>query len=111
MNKQIRLLLLSFMAAAIFSGCATPGDDFVKRSNKVQNIVLRTRGEPGQHFTAKLNIDGVARELSGVSPAQFQLETCVLSGTVRKTHGDGALRFEILADGGSVGFANLADPG
>jgi hypothetical protein len=110
MNRKIAPLLLGVITV-LFAGCGTPGGAFVKRSDKIQSVVLRTVGEPGQHFTAKLKIDGVARELSGVSPAEFPLETCVLTGTVRKTHGDGTLRFEIREGRSMVGFANLTDPG
>jgi hypothetical protein len=111
MKKPFACLLLAVAAFAVISGCATPGDDFVKRSNKVQKITLRTRGEADQRFSARLNIDGQVRELTGVSPAEFPLEACVMTGTIRKLSGDGTLRFEIIEGGATLGFGALEDPG
>lgn len=96
----------------LLSGCAsTPADDFVKRSDRVENLVLRTRGEPGQHFTAKLDIDGKRREISGLSPFEVPLEACVLSGTVRKNYGEGTLGFQIVSANSLNAFGNLTEPG
>jgi hypothetical protein len=109
-NKRISVVLFGLLLA-LLSGCMFPGDHFVKRTDKVQQFKLVTVGEPGQHFTGKLKLDGVEQEISGVSPAQFPLEACVLTGTIRKTHGDGTLRFQILVGSATLGFGNLTGPG
>jgi hypothetical protein len=112
MKKRIPVLLLSAGLLLFISGCASPeGRPFVKRSDKVEKIVLRTRGEAGQHFSAKLNIDGRNWEVTGVSPVEYSLETCLLTGTLRKTSGDGTLRFEIKGSGATLGFGALEEPG
>ena len=110
--KRTILLAGFLMALMIVPGCVSMREPaFVKRSYKVQKIKLRTRGEAGQHFTAKLNIDGREREISGVSPAEFPLEACVVTGTVRKTNGDGTLGFQIIERGSTLGFGALEDTG
>jgi hypothetical protein len=113
MNHRFPLFLGALLVLlAPIPGCVSaPGDDFVKRSEKVQKFTIRTRGEPGQHFAAKLRIDGVAREISGVSPSEFPLEACVLTGTVRKIQGDGTLAFQILVGNGTMGFGSMTEPG
>ena len=111
MHKAIAVFLLGATLLPLSPGCASPGRAFVKRSDKVQKIVLRTRGEPGQYFTTNLNIDGVRREIQGVSPAEYPLEACVMTGTIQKTSGDGTLRFEIREGGAMLGFGALDEPG
>jgi hypothetical protein len=92
-------------------GCSTSGSQFRKRSDKVESFVFRTMGEPGQHFTARLNLDGVEREVSGVSPAEFPLEACVLSGVVKKTKGEGTLGFRVVSEEATLTFGKLVEPG
>ena len=77
----------------------------------MENFVLRTRGEPGQHFTAKLDLDGKRREISGLSPFEVPLQACVLTGTIRKNYGEGTLGFQIVSRDSMNGFANLTEPG
>lgn len=110
MKNPLALALLSLLL--FVPGCASGPREFVKRTDRVEKITLRTRGEPGQHFNLKLNLDGQERELSGVSPAEFKLDVCVLTGTVKKTDGPGTLSFQILPEsgGGSVSFCTLTEP-
>ena len=113
MERGIPLLLAGLVTISVFvSGCVSMREpQFVKRSDKVERITLRTRGEAGQHFTGKLNIDGREREISGVSPSEFPLEACVMTGTIRKTNGDGTLGFQIIEGGSTLGFGALEDAG
>src|SRR5688572_6492452 len=112
MTKPITAFLLSAGLLLLIPGCASPGErGFVKRSDKVQKIVFRAKGEPGQHFTGSLNIDGVKKEIQGVSPAEYPLEACVLTGSIRKTAGDGTLKFEIREGGSMLGFGALEESG
>lgn len=61
---------------------------------------------------AKLNLDGAEKELRAVSPAEFPLEVCVLSGTIKKTSGNGELGFVILEGTSQLGFAkSIQTPG
>lgn len=109
MRKFFSFSLLSWVL--LVSGCSHTDDRFVKRSHVIHDLVLKAEGEPGQHFQAKLNVDGEERELSGISPASFPLKASVLTGTMRKTHGDGTLRFEIREGGSMLGFGALTRPG
>jgi hypothetical protein len=112
--NRIRIFIgLMAGVALLLSGCASDpsGRAFVRRSNKVQRITLRTKGEAGQGFTAKLKVDNVEREISAVSPMVFEFDVCVLTGTIRKANGDGTLSFEIREGGSTLGFGALASAG
>ncbi len=113
MRKFIGIGLLGFVAlASVITGCVSrPGEPFVKRSDKIESFKLVTLGEPGQHFTCKLKLDAAEQEISGVSPAEFPLAACVLTGTIRKTHGDGTLRFRVLSKDATLTFGQLVEPG
>lgn len=104
------LSLAPLTCVLLILGCSHTDRHFVKRSHVIQDLVLKTKGAPGQHFQAKLNVDGEERELSGVSPASFRLKANLLTGTIRKTHGDGTLRFEIREGGSILGFGALTRP-
>ena len=100
-------LVLIVGAVLLFSGCATARDGaFVKRSDEIQSFTLKTKGEPGQHFVAKLDVDGEEREIRGVTPAEYPLQACVLSGAVRKLSGEGTLGFTIISGKAQLGFGN-----
>jgi hypothetical protein len=103
------VLILAVLLAEL--GCSAPGSGFKKRSDAIERFTLITRGESGQHFTAKLKLDGIDREISGVSPAEFPLEACVLTGTIRKTHGEGTLGLRIVSKEATLSFGNMSQPG
>ena len=123
MNEQRSgsLFLTSFLSRAavlflvpvliLISGCVSPGSTFRKRTDAVESFTLVTIGEPDQHFTGTLKLDGVEKKISGVSPAQFPLEACVLAGTIQKTHGEGNLRFRVVSKQATLTFGNLSEPG
>ena len=111
MKRFTSPLLLGLAALLYLSGCTSvEGPTFRKRTDKVESFKLITLGDPDQHFTAKLNLDGQPREISGGSPAEFPLDACVLTGTIRKTHGDGTLRFRIVTKESTLTFGQLTEP-
>ena len=102
----------AILATCMFLGCSiTGGQSFRKRTDAIESFTLQTLGEPGQHFTATLDIDGVPREISGITPAEFPLQACVLSGTVRKTQGEGTLEFRVVSENATLSFGKLQQPG
>lgn len=109
MNRFLTLVLA--LAAALLTGCAhAPGSDFRKRTNRIEDFTFRTKGDPGQAFTAILSLDGTERRISGVSPAQYSFSACVLTGTITRTGGNGSLSFEIVSSNALVGFGAPKGP-
>lgn len=98
--------ILTFaLAAAILAGCAhDPENSFRKRTDRVDDLILRTKGDPGQAFTGILNLDGTERHISGVSPAEYEFRACVVTGTIEQTGGLGSLAFEIVSRNALVTF-------
>ena len=62
-----------------------------------EDITLKVDGPPGRPFTASLTLDGVPRELTGVTPAAFPLHCAVLTGQVT---GDGPFHLELTRHNG-----------
>lgn len=108
-----RLFVLPLLSLILLGAACTVTNtgSFKKRTDQVESFTLVTLGEPEQHFTAKLNLDGREREFSGTSPAKIPLEACVLTGTIRKNHGEGTLRFRVVSPSSTLTFGNLTDPG
>ena len=99
-------------AMLLLAGCSSTrvhDTDFVKRSDVVEAITLQTVGDPGQPFTVMLDVDGVRREWSGVSPEELPLQVNVLTGKVEGRKREGGLSFRIVK-GGSMFAAGPSDP-
>jgi hypothetical protein len=110
--RTFTALFCLIFITSLFLGCTSHyGQNFRKRTDEIESFTLQTLGGPGQHFTATLDLDGVAREISGITPAEFPLQACVLSGTVRKTKGDGVLQFRVLSENATLTFGKLEEPG
>lgn len=93
----------------VFGGCATydrtEGMPPLRISGmKKESIILRTEGSLGQTFSAVLRIDGLRREISGITPAEFPLECAVLVCEVQRSDGDGSLSFVIERTDGTGRF-------
>lgn len=80
---------------------------FQKRTEQVEKLVLSVDGAAGQGFTGMLTVDGVSREVSGVTPAEYPLEASVLIGDFRKQGGRGSLSFRIQAMGSDYAVGTL----
>ena len=104
----LRLHLLVLLTALFCAGCSTTPRPhaFQKRTDALEDVILRTRGDQGQPFTARLNIDGIEQEWTAVSPAEIPLRVCVLEGTITRS-GDGVLGFEIVSQNSLVSFGSL----
>lgn len=116
-NKMFPTLkVISFAMILATSGCATArlrmeSSGFEPRTPAREQVFLRTSGQAGQEFVGNLVIDGNPRKISGVTPAEFPLTTCVMTGELRKVRGEGTLSFKIeRANGGAI-FGNLQKPG
>jgi hypothetical protein len=85
--------LIPTVAAFIFGGCASSENpmDFSPHNpigfpplqmatNIPEHITLRSFGQDGQQFAGFLIVDNVRREISGVTPAEYQFDCVVLSG-------------------------------
>jgi len=109
-------LLGTITIIMVTAGCATPqlrmaAPDFQPRTSVREQVVLKTSGESGQKFFGNLVLDGKPQSVSGVTPAEFHLRACVLTGELRKVSGDGTLSFKIERDNGGAFFGNLRKPG
>ena len=69
-----------------------------------ERIILQTEGPAGESFSVVLTVDGLRREISGVTPAEFPLEGVVLVGEVTKVEGDGSFNFVIERQNGRGRF-------
>jgi hypothetical protein len=104
MKKHIINLSLAAITL-IVGGCATTQrtEGFPPlrvTTTTPEHIILKTLGSAGQGFSALLTVDGVRREISGVTPAEFPLECVVLVGEVTKVDGDGSFSFVIERQNG-----------
>ena len=100
--SPVVLLGLCVLLAACTSTRSGP-PDLVKRTNAAEDVILRTGGDPGERFIMKLNVDGVEREWSAVSPAELPLRVCVIEGVVTR-QGSGKLVFEVVRANSLVSF-------
>jgi hypothetical protein len=111
-NMKNRIIGLSVATAAfVFSGCASSRDATSSRDGKgfpplqtvsstPEHIVLKTFGRPGQQFCGFLNVDGVRREVAGVTPAEYPLDCVVVSGVVTNSIPDERFGFEVSRKNG-----------
>ncbi len=106
------------LSMTLLSGCAEHDEPAVfpahlqVHTQAREHIALRTAGDPGQAFHATLIVDGQTQEISGVSPAEYPFEVCLLTGRIQKLKGEGSLTFEIRRPNGAMnGFGNLVHPG
>jgi hypothetical protein len=85
---KIQIIVLSLTTAAlVLGGCASSRQasgfpSLQTRTRTPERITLKTFGPPGQQFSGVLTVDGVRREISGVTPAEYPIECVVLSGVV-----------------------------
>jgi hypothetical protein len=94
---KIQIIILSLTAAFVLGGCASSRQasgfpPLQTRTHTPERITLKTFGPPGQPFSGLLTVDGVRREISGVTPAEYPLECVVLTGVVTNASG-GSQRF------------------
>jgi hypothetical protein len=114
--KSLLPTLAVILAAAFLSGCvshklAMESPSYKLHTTVRSHIVLKTVGLPGQVFNGTLTIDGKTGDISGVSPVEFPLDVCLMTGTLNKVSGDGTLSFEIVHDQNKVYFGSLMHPG
>lgn len=87
-TMKIQFIVLTLTTAAlVLGGCASSPQEsgfppLQTRTRTPESITLKTFGPPGQQFSGLLTVDGVHREISGVTPAEYPIECVLLSGVV-----------------------------
>jgi hypothetical protein len=120
LSVAARALFVGLVALVV--GCAMSGDrqrltlkmespTFQRRSEAVEKLVLSVGGAAGQRFSGVLIVDGVPREVSGTTPANYPLEASILIGDFRKLAGRGSVSFEIQAEGSEYSVGALRGGG
>jgi len=116
MKSVTRIFSVIAAAAAIVfvAGCAPLSMEdphFVRRTDKVEHVVLKFGGTPGQSFSGEIKVDGKLRPVWGKTPVEYPLDVCVLTGNVKKTAGDGEIHIEITRTNGlfSAGILSKND--
>ena len=120
-EQKHRFTIAAICFSFVFlAGCASrstqlriESPDFLPRTTQHEEIVLSTKGQPGQSFEGHVIIDGTRHEISGTSPATFPLSGSIFVGEIRKLRGEGTLTFSIANEPRtrSVGFGGLKRPG
>jgi len=84
---------------------------YILQEGPLENITLRTLGEPGQGFEGTLILDGVSQPISGLTPFERSYSARIFIMDAAKQDQFGTIQFELTTDSGLYSAGTLKSKG